>query len=218
MAASSRPDSLELGDYLTVLRRRWWVVALLVIIGVGAAAAYVKISPKVYTGSVLVQVNPLPNSANSVAGRTSGNVNMDNEAQIVQSQQVSELAARRLHSRLTPLALAKNISVAVPPNTTFLQIKCDAPTAPGAAACANAFGRAYLSNRSGTAASGISALLAYKATQIGTLTAKVARLKRQLNGIPKTSPRPFPPRAQPELGRGPAGRDHGTGQQAGSVP
>src|SRR5262249_55457094 len=139
MAASSRPDSLELGDYLSVLRRRWWAVALLIVIGVGAAAAYVKVAPKVYTGSVLVQVNPLPNSANAVAGRTTGNVNMDNEAQIVQSQQVSSLAAKRLHSTLTPLQLSKDVSISVPPNTTFLQIKCGQPTASGAAACANAF-------------------------------------------------------------------------------
>lgn len=191
MSASSRPDSLELGDYLSVLRRRWWVVVLLVVIGIGAAAAYVKIASKVYTGSVLVQVNPLPNSANAVAGRTTGNVNMDNEAQIVQSQQVSSLAARRLHSPLSPTQLSRDVSVSVPPNTTFLQIKCDQPTAHGAAACANAFGRAYLANRSGTAAAGISAQLNYKQTQIGALTAKVGRLKRQLNGTPKTSPAHF---------------------------
>jgi capsular polysaccharide biosynthesis protein/Mrp family chromosome partitioning ATPase len=190
-AASSRPDSLELGDYLGVLRRRWWIVALLVVIGVGAGAGYVKVAAKTYTGSVLVQVNPLPNSANAVAGRTSGSVNMDNEAQIVQSEQVASVAAKQLHSSLTPLALAKSISVSVPPNTTFLQIKCGASTPSAAAACANAFGKAYLSNRSGTAASGISALLTYKATQITALTAKVSRLKRQLNGIAKTAPAHF---------------------------
>ena len=137
--AVARPDSLQLSDYLGVLRRRWWIVVALVIVGVGLAGAYVKAAPKSYTAAALVQVNPLSNNATAAAGRTSGAVNMDNEAQIAQSNTVASAAAQALHSPLQPQALVKHISVAVPANTTFLQISCKSSKARGAAACANAF-------------------------------------------------------------------------------
>src|SRR5579862_4927511 len=127
MAASARPDSMELADYLGVLRRRWWIVVLLVVVGAGAGAAYAKVAPKTYSASVLIEVTALPNNANSVSGRTGGNVNMDNEAQVATSTEVSAIAARTLHDGVSAQTLSKDITVAVPPNTTFLQLKCGMP-------------------------------------------------------------------------------------------
>ena len=43
--------------------------------------------------------------------------------------------------------LAKQMHVAVPPNTTYLQITCTTGSADLAQRCANAFGKAYLYNR-----------------------------------------------------------------------
>ena len=117
MAASARPDSMELADYLGVLRRRWWIVVLLAVVGAGAGAAYAKVAPKTYSASVLIEVTALPNNANSVSGRTGGNVNMDNEAQVATSTEVSAIAARTLHDGVSAQTLSKDITVAVPPNT-----------------------------------------------------------------------------------------------------
>ncbi len=49
MNMSQRPDSFEPGDYLEVLRRRWWIVLVLAVLGLLAAGAYVAAAPKVYT-------------------------------------------------------------------------------------------------------------------------------------------------------------------------
>ena len=49
MNMSQRPDSFEPGDYLAVLRRRWWIVLVLAVLGLLAAGAYVAVAPKVYT-------------------------------------------------------------------------------------------------------------------------------------------------------------------------
>jgi succinoglycan biosynthesis transport protein ExoP len=187
MAPTSRPDSFELADYLGVLRRRWWIVLLLVVVGAGAGAAYTKVAPKTYTGAVLVQVTPLPNNANAVAGRTGGNVNMDNEAQIIQSVKVATLAAQQFAGTLSPPELAKRISVSVPANTTFLQVKCSESAAATAAECANAFGRAYLTNRRTTAANGLNSELASQTRRIALLATRIAGLKTQLAALPVTS-------------------------------
>ena len=183
MAASARPDSMELADYLGVLRRRWWIVVLLVVVGAGAGAAYAKVAPKTYSASVLIEVTALPNNANSVSGRTGGNVNMDNEAQVATSTEVSAIAARTLHDGVSAQTLSKDITVAVPPNTTFLQVKCGMATAHDASACANAVGKAYLSQRRATVANGISSEVSAENRRITTLTSRVAVLKAKLNGL-----------------------------------
>jgi capsular polysaccharide biosynthesis protein/Mrp family chromosome partitioning ATPase len=174
---------MELADYLGVLRRRWWIVALLVVVGAGLGAAYAKVAPKTYSASVLIEVTSLPNNANSVSGRTGGNVNMDNEAQVATSTEVASIAARTLHDGVTALALSKDVTVAVPPNTTFLQLKCGMPTASQAMACANAVGRAYLTQRRNTAVSGISGEVNAQNQRITELTSRVTVLKAKVAGF-----------------------------------
>ena len=149
----------------------------------GAGAAYAKVAPKTYSASVLIEVTALPNNANSVSGRTGGNVNMDNEAQVATSTEVSAIAARTLHDGVSAQALSKDVTVAVPPNTTFLQVKCGMPTAHDAAACANAVGKAYLSQRRAAVANGISSEVSAENRRITTLTSRVAVLKAKLNGL-----------------------------------
>jgi capsular polysaccharide biosynthesis protein/Mrp family chromosome partitioning ATPase len=181
--ASPRSESLEVADYLGVLHRRWWIVVVAVVIGAVIGAAYVKVAPKTYSASVLIEVAALPNNANAVAGRTGGNVNMDNEAQVLASVAVSSIAAKTLHTSITPANLIKNISVTVPPNTTFLQVKCGMSTAREAAACANAFGNAYLAQRRDTVESGITSEVGEDNRRITSLTDRVASLKAKLSRI-----------------------------------
>ncbi|MGH3400415.1 MAG: Wzz/FepE/Etk N-terminal domain-containing protein, partial [Streptosporangiaceae bacterium] len=188
MAASARPDSMELADYLGVLRRRWWIVVLLAVVGAGVGAAYAKVAPRTYSASVLIEVTALPNNANSVSGRTGGNVNMDNEAQVATSTQVSSIAARTLHDGVSAQTLSKDITVAVPPNTTFLQVKCGMSAAHDASACANAVGKAYLSQRRATVANGISSEVSAENRRITTLTSRVTVLKARLAASRKGPP------------------------------
>src|ERR1700684_3619266 len=63
MNISQRPDSFEPGDYLEVLRRRWWIVLVLAVVGLLLAAAYVKEAPKIYTATATVSVQA--NAANT---------------------------------------------------------------------------------------------------------------------------------------------------------
>jgi uncharacterized protein involved in exopolysaccharide biosynthesis/Mrp family chromosome partitioning ATPase len=191
MNAVQQPDSFEAADYTGVLRRRWWIVLLCTIIGLVAAFGYVTVAPKVYTATASVNVVPTAaDQSNVVAGsRTSGaTVNLDTEAQVVQSTTVAVIAGRTMHSPLTAWALAKQVKVTVPPNSSILDISCKASTATGAAACANAFAKAYLQNRSQSAANYINQQLVTLQKKITGLNQAKTALTTKLGSLPKNSP------------------------------
>jgi capsular polysaccharide biosynthesis protein/Mrp family chromosome partitioning ATPase len=194
MNPQAAPDYFELSDYVTVLRRRWRTIAVWAVAGLVLAGLYLVVGPKKYTATVLVQVNALPNNANAVGGRTGGPVNMDNEGQAVQSAAVVAIVQERIHSTLSVTDLVRHIHVTVPPNSTYLQITCDSPSALTAQQCANATGKAYLYNRRAridqVLSTGIKALQAH-ATR---LRGEIERLKtllfetRHKKGVPAASP------------------------------
>jgi capsular polysaccharide biosynthesis protein len=186
-----QPDSFEASDYIGVLRRRWWIVLVCTIIGLAAAFAYVTVAPKAYTATASVNVVPTAaDQSNVVAGsRTSGaTVNLDTEAQVVQSTTVAVIAGKAMHSPLSAWALAKQVNVTVPPNSSILDISCKASTAVGSAACANAFAKAYLQNRSQSAASYINQQLTALQKKINTLNQAKTALTTKLGTLPKNSP------------------------------
>ena len=130
MGMPQEADSFEFAGYLGVLRRRWWVVLVLACVGILAAGAYIAGSAKAYTATATVNVTATginQSQGGAVAGgRTSSAVNLDTESQIVKSSVVATIAVRSLHSPLSPTALLGNVSVAVPPNSSVLQISCQA--------------------------------------------------------------------------------------------
>jgi capsular polysaccharide biosynthesis protein len=177
MNTSAAPDYLELSDYLGVLRRRWVTIVLLTCIGIVLGGAYVELVPPVYTASTLVQVNALSSNANAVGGRTAGLVNMDNEAQVVKSGTVAARVKTRLHSHMTLIDIDKQISVLVPPNSTFLQISYAGPTAADAARWADAVAKAYLYQRRVSTQALIGTGLQALRDQVAKLRGTVERLK-----------------------------------------
>ena len=191
MNAVQQPDSFEAADYTGVLRRRWWIVLLCTIIGLVAAFGYVTVAPKAYTATASVNVVPTASDqSNVVAGsRTAGaTVNLDTEAQVVSSTTVSAIAGKMMHSPLTAWALAQQVNVTVPPNSSILDISCKASTPEGAAACANAFAKAYLQNRSQSAANYINQQLVLLQKKITGLNQAKTALITKLKSLPANSP------------------------------
>jgi capsular polysaccharide biosynthesis protein/Mrp family chromosome partitioning ATPase len=189
MPESPRPESFEVADYLGVLRRRGWIAFALACLGALMALAYVSVAPKAYTATASVYVTPNAANENIVAGsRTTGaSVNMDNEAQIVQSNTVADVAAKALDGSLTPAQLIKQISVTVPANTSVLTIGCAAPAPDGAAACAQAFAQAYLTARHTTAVNKIGSQLSQEQAKATRLEARTVSLHHQIQSLPANS-------------------------------
>lgn len=190
MPGSPRTEYLELADYTGALRRRWLTVVLFACIGAIAAAGYCVVAPKTYTGAVLVQVAALPTTENALGGRTAGPINMDNEAQIVQSAAVASIVKADLQSPLPTRDLVKQVGVTVPPNTTFLRITCKAPSPNAAQLCANAVGRAYLGYRRASNYQLIQSGLVSLQQHATTLDGSIQHLRKELGkgGLPASSP------------------------------
>jgi capsular polysaccharide biosynthesis protein len=189
MATSSGTDSFELGDYVGMLRRRWLIVAALTCVGIVLAGAYYKTAHKTYTATAAVYVNATATNNNATFGRTSGSVNMDNEAQIAQSEIVAAIAARRMHSTLPLQTLAKQISVSVPANTTVLDISCKGRPKTAVPTCANDFAAAYLSVRQSETTATISSALSALQSKAMTLTTEIGKLRADLATLPGNSPK-----------------------------
>ncbi len=177
---TDRSKSYELVDYWVVLRRRWvWVVAGLVI-GALLAGTYLHVASKSYTSTAGVLVTPTgvdsSSSASVVGGRTKTDVNLDTEAQLVQSSVVANGARTILHSTTPADQLAGNVAVTVPPNSSVLSIAYTAKNAKQAQSGALAFAQAYLANRTSTAKAAV-------ATQVASLKTQQAALNKQLQEV-----------------------------------
>lgn len=142
-----------LSDYAGLLRRRWWVLLLCVALGVMAATVVTKHLPNTYKATTEVQVMPTGASDQTKVsgGRTSQDINLDTEAQILTSSTVVAKAKQLLRSPLDPAALAGNVSVTVPPNTSVLDITYSDKTPLAAKTGSHNFAAAYLSERAATA-------------------------------------------------------------------
>ena len=101
---------------------------------------------------------------------------------------MATIAARSLHSPLTVGALLGHVSVAVPANSSILQISCQANSPLQASACANAFAVAYLQNRNATAAATTDSQLKTVRNELTSLEKSTTRLTLQIRSLPVNSP------------------------------
>lgn len=138
----SPEESVDLRDYLAVLRRRA-VLLLVVIVGfTGLSIAYSFTRVPVYTAQSEVLVLP---ASSSTQFRPDQLVSIDTEARLVRSAQVASLARDTLGWQ-TPLpALLKQTRVETTPDTLVLDIFFTDGDPAKAAAGADAFADAYLS-------------------------------------------------------------------------
>jgi Mrp family chromosome partitioning ATPase/capsular polysaccharide biosynthesis protein len=172
----TRPVSADLSHYLGMFRRHWWVALLATGVGLGAGAGITSTLPRLYESSTSVLVQAVDQDVNAQGSRTKGTINLDTEAQLVGSGAVAVKAAQLLRSTVSPVELARKVSVEVPANTTVLVVRYETDNANGAQAGSHAFAEAYLRNREETAQSGLD-------QQIKTLSAKIKQLTTNLTVI-----------------------------------
>lgn len=188
MRYESGPEDPRLADYADVLRHWWWIVAVVAIIGTAAAAGYLRAAPKAYTASASVYVTATSASVNQVAnGRTTGAVNLDTQAQVVQSTAVAQAAARLMHATDPVARLLSQVSVTVPANSQVLLISCEARAAVRAASCAQAFAQAYLTYTAASATAAATSQLSALQSRISSLQSTSAKLTIELSSLPASS-------------------------------
>ncbi len=167
----------DLADYLGMLRRGWWILIASMLLGLVAAVGVTIVQTKVYEASTAVLVLPTGVEDPDLAGgRSKNTINLDTEAQLVQSSATANLAKELLDSDTPARDLLRDVSVTVPPNTAIMEIRYAAGTPQAARAGSAAFADAYLSNRQNNAKADISG-------QIEALRTQIAGIEKQLRVV-----------------------------------
>jgi len=183
------PAQITLGAYAQLVLRRWKALVAGLLVGVLAAVGLYAIAPREYTARTAVLVLPTVSDGTQIAGsRTTTVLNLDTEAQILRSSLVATLAADILGSDEDPLDLVRQVKVAVPPNTSVLEVSFTAPTPDGARRGTIAFAQAYLDNRAASAQAVVEAGTAEVAVAISALDVRLADLAARLVLLPIESP------------------------------
>jgi uncharacterized protein involved in exopolysaccharide biosynthesis/Mrp family chromosome partitioning ATPase len=179
---------MQLADYTGVLRRRWWLVVAVAVIGTLGGIGYFKTAPKAYTATASVYVTASSGNANQVTGgRTTGTVNLDTEAQIVQSATVAQAAAKLMHVPANLPQLVKQVGVTVPANSQVLSIACQGSSAAAAADCAQSFAEAFLDYSSSSSTASLKSQISALQSNINTLQSDSARLTVEISNLPHNS-------------------------------
>jgi Mrp family chromosome partitioning ATPase/capsular polysaccharide biosynthesis protein len=140
----------SLQDYVApVWRHKWIVIALAVVVSVGAYVYYNR-KPRVYAASTDVYLNTsggaqaliTPNDQPAATDR-----DLANQARLLRSEPVAERVARRIGFRGDPGLLLGAVQVLANPNADFVTIVARAGTPRGAADLTNGFAQAFVDQR-----------------------------------------------------------------------
>ncbi len=188
MSSQSGASTLQLGDYLRLAKRRWWAIALGLLVGLSAGYAFTATRGQQYTATASVLVSPVSTDSEVANGRTTGPVNLDTEAQLVRSTTVETKAQALLRTSLSPQDLGEAVKVTVPANTSVLNIAFTADNPEGAQQGAHAFAEAYLAARGDTAKTSVTARVKALQATLTTLAAQQKQLAGQVAALPGDSP------------------------------
>lgn len=162
------------GELIGRLRRRWWLIALATVLGLAGGLALTLIKAPTYQSTATVLVQPTGTGSVALAGaRTNNEINLDTEAQLVQSAVVGDAAGDLLESDVPGPALVRSVEVSVPPNSQVLNIGFSAESAHGAQRGAQAFAEAYLNQRAYEAQTTLDSQTSHVRSQLEALQAQL---------------------------------------------
>ncbi len=184
---AAEPRSLDLRDYSSIVRRRWRLVLVMVVVGALGGGAYAVVRGPSYTATAQVVVAAVTQGPLNQATQASSQVNMSTEQAIAQSAPVIQQAAATLGVPVAHLvtAVSKRLSVTVPASvlttSNVLQISWQASTPSAAQQGADAFANAYLSYRHHQLAGQVAVLEATLQQQADSLKGQMSTLSEQLS-------------------------------------
>jgi succinoglycan biosynthesis transport protein ExoP len=147
---STEPDlarSVELSDYLGILRRRWRLSVVILVLAATAAALWSWQRVPSYVATTSILVRPITSDQFGSQVRPDQLLNMTNEQEVVLSTPVAAKAVAALRARVTPEALLERVSVDVPAKSQILAIHFSDPVPRTAQRGADEVAKAYLEVR-----------------------------------------------------------------------
>ena len=141
-------DVISLRDYLVVLRRQRWVIAVVTVIVVAVAVAISLIETPIYEAEAEVVVEPVRRTQDVSLEQLLGasNTMVETERRIILSRPVTDRVIEELGAG-DPQELQEQVRVEVVRDTRVVQIIAEDPDPVAAASIANAYATAYLDYR-----------------------------------------------------------------------
>ena len=161
---------MELRDYLGVLRRRKWVIALCIVVVGGAALSMSLTQSPLYRAEARLLLQPQPSLFASDTTPKLDAAAIQTEIEVIESQPVRVAVAQRL-GRQVPGVSASRVG-----DTSVVSLQADSGRARAAADITNAYAQAYIDYRRKQAVDDL--LTAGKEIQ-----AKIDALQRQIDDL-----------------------------------
>lgn len=138
---------MELRDYLAILRKSWYLILAILLVGVGAAAGYTLTVTPEYSSSTKVFVSSQTGSTTSdlTQGNTFTLSRVQTYTKLVDTPSVLSPVIAALDLQTSVDSLASNVEASSATNTTLITITVTNPDAVTAAEIANAVGSSLAS-------------------------------------------------------------------------
>jgi Mrp family chromosome partitioning ATPase/capsular polysaccharide biosynthesis protein len=183
--APSRFQAPSIKRYLRTLVEHWWLVALCVVVCVGATAVYVSQAPRKYRATSEMLISPVPAGTSTLVGLpvlfSSGDPTRDvlTASSLITTPQVGLVAVNLLGLHESPGALLAEVTATPVGQSNLVAVQASARSATQAQRIANAIPQAVIATRAAALHQAIAAI-------VPSLRAQVAKLPRALRGQPGT--------------------------------
>lgn len=172
-------DLIRLQDHLAVLRRRWRLVALCVVIAVGLGLAWSFSQTKMYSGTASLLLEPQQTTTDN-AGVVMDPEEVATQADVVASVQVAELVANDLGLQVdNPQDLLDDITVSVVEDKRVVEVSALESSPQLAADVANSFAEQYIVYREDQTTAGAEAQTQRYTDQIQTLEDRISQVRQE---------------------------------------
>lgn len=139
-------DLIQIGDHVAVLRRRWRIIALTLLLGVGLGLAFALSQPSLYRAEAQLLLDP-GTTTTTASGLVMSPEEVATQSDVVTSIEVAERVTERLGLDEQPSEVVEGVSVEVVDNKRVLSVAVLESTPQVAADVANAFAEEYIAYR-----------------------------------------------------------------------
>lgn len=163
--------TVELQDYLNVIRKRWIIIAAVALVTLGLAAAYTTLSPRTYaaTAEFFVSTSSEDTTSALQQGATFTQARVKTYSQLLDSPKVLDPVIKQVGLTTTPDKLADQVTSTIPLDTPIIDVTVTDSTPAGAQRIAAAVGNVFPQTiqeleRKGTQASPVKVTIVKEAT------------------------------------------------------
>ncbi len=138
---------MDLRDYIRLLRRRWRLIAVCVLLALSASIAATLSATKVYTAKAQLFVSAQDSSTAGISGAYTGGLftqqRVKSYVSVIPSVRTAELVQAALNSSVPASSLAKKITASAPLDTVLINVSVTDADPAQAQAIANAVGTVF---------------------------------------------------------------------------